>query len=102
MALPNRSEGDVYTHARSCEEKFKTLCRLEKESGESWADDLRARFRIWGVNLGVFASGQASFDNRLKEFPEVAQVIIQLLKALLANLIHCKTPWFFSLLASRM
>jgi Ser/Thr protein kinase RdoA (MazF antagonist) len=66
MASNNDSEHTVYACASSVREEFYNLCLLEAQDGESWAEDQRARFQIWGANLGVFASGHASSDYRLR------------------------------------
>ncbi|KAF4539972.1 Tetratricopeptide-like helical protein [Lasiodiplodia theobromae] len=45
-------------------------------------DDQLARFNIWASNIGVFASGHASLDYRLRDSPEAKTLMIQLLEGL--------------------
>ncbi|GAM42187.1 serine/threonine protein phosphatase [Talaromyces pinophilus] len=47
----------------------------------SRVEDQFARFSLWTANIGVFASGRASLDHRLREAQEVHEVITGLLEA---------------------
>ncbi|KAL1638136.1 hypothetical protein SLS58_008973 [Diplodia intermedia] len=53
---------------------------LKSESTD--VDDQLARFNIWTCNIGVFASGHASLDYRLRDSPEAKTLMIQLLEGL--------------------
>ena len=88
MASNNDSEHTVYACANSVREEFYNLYQLEVQDGESWAEDQKARFQMWGANLGVFASGHASSDYRLRDNHVIVEVITQLLKALEANIVY--------------
>ncbi|KAJ5770965.1 uncharacterized protein N7511_003016 [Penicillium nucicola] len=48
----------------------------------SLVEDQLARFSLWTANIGVFATGRASLDHRLRAAPEVHEVIIDLLEVL--------------------
>ena len=48
----------------------------------SLVEDQLARFSLWTANIGVFASGRASLDHRLREALEVHEVIADLLEVL--------------------
>lgn len=55
-----------------------------------WAEDQMARFNLWVTNLGIFALGHASVEYRLRDYPEIYNLVLQLLEALHANLLYCK------------
>jgi hypothetical protein len=51
-----------------------------------WSEDQLARFNIWTANLGVFENGHASVDYRLRDHPDVLNLVIQQLDVLKINL----------------
>jgi hypothetical protein len=60
---------------------------LKLNEEDSWAlSNQLARFKIWAGNLGVFAGGQSSADYRLRDDPNIKDVIVKLLKRLVDNL----------------
>ena len=61
-------------------------------SGEElWVEDQMTRFNVRTANLGVFASGHASAEHRLRDHSEIYNLILQFLDALHANLYYSKT-----------
>ena len=68
---------EIRDKAEECLKSFKLLLQIEAEVGEGdkaeeqkddalRTEDHLARFRMWAGNMGVFASGHASLDYRLK------------------------------------
>ncbi|KAF8866264.1 hypothetical protein BDZ45DRAFT_336280 [Acephala macrosclerotiorum] len=55
----------------------------------SLVEDQIARFSIWTASIGVFAPGRASMDHRLREVPEVQDVVRGLLDALDDSIQNC-------------
>jgi|HubBroStandDraft_4_1064222.scaffolds.fasta_scaffold1684620_1 hypothetical protein len=51
-----------------------------------WSEDQLARFRIWIANLGVFENGHASINYRLRDHPDVLNLVTQQLAVLKVNL----------------
>ncbi len=45
-------------------------------------DDQSGRFSIWAGNIGVFATANASIDYRVRDTPQVKNLIIQQLDSL--------------------
>lgn len=69
----------------------------------SLVEDQLARFSIWIANIKVFASGRASLDHRLREAPDVQDIVIGLFEALAFRIQSCKCQWFlFSTLYEKM
>jgi hypothetical protein len=73
----NMASTEIREKAEECLTSFKLLLQIEAEVGEGdkaeeqkndalRTEDHLARFRIWAGNIGVFASGHASLDYRLK------------------------------------
>lgn len=77
----------VRSSAESCLAHFNDLHKLQSQN--SWVDDQKASFNLWASDLGVFAASRASADRRLRDYPVIRQVIIQILESLGANLAHC-------------
>jgi hypothetical protein len=51
-----------------------------------WAQDQLTRFNIWVNNIGVFARGHASLDYRLRDAPDILDLMMQQVGVLSANL----------------
>lgn len=69
----------VASYVRSCLLSLE-LC-LEKAAKIhprelSMVEDQFARFCVWKDSMGVFSSGRGSLDHRLREAPEVREIII--------------------------
>ena len=62
------------------------LFNLFSENQPQWSEDQLARFKIWIANLGVFENGHASIDYRLRDHPDVLNLITQQLDVLKINL----------------
>lgn len=78
----------IATCSQACVKDFKHLVALDEDI---WAEDQMARFKIWATNLGVFASGHASIEHRLRDNSEIYNLILQLLLTLRANLRYCRS-----------
>lgn len=75
----------VLSKAKAVREFFRVLLDIDPDSLKPEATELEdqlARFRIWANNIGVFASGHASVDYRLRDSPEAKSLMIQLLEGL--------------------
>lgn len=55
----------------------------------SLVDDQLARFSTWATSIGVFASGRASMDHRLRYTPDVSKVVTGLLDGLNYRIRSC-------------
>ena len=51
-----------------------------------WTEDQLARFNIWSTSLGVFENGHASIDYRLRDHPDVLNLVVSQLDVLRVNL----------------
>lgn len=62
------------------------------ESPTAWTQlrDQFGRFKIWSLNLGVFAGLHGSLDYRLRDLPEAREVIIDNLDVISNRLKDCK------------
>jgi hypothetical protein len=76
---------DIYTTALECKKLFAKVMD-EKTAYAEQAFDHQRRFMSWASYLGVFASMSASLDNRLRDAPEVKEMVILLLNVLKRNL----------------
>jgi len=56
----------------------------------SLVEDQLARFSVWSAGIGVFAPGRASMDHRLREAPEIQEVVRGLLDGLNDDIQNCK------------
>ncbi|KAL2670054.1 hypothetical protein Neosp_014935 [[Neocosmospora] mangrovei] len=96
MDLPNIpiSGGDdelIYHSAMSCSILFeKLLTQSTQDNGEHYATvrDYHLRFEHWVGFVGALADEQASLDNRLNHYPDVRDLVLQMLQMLYSNLHH--------------
>ena len=56
----------------------------------SLVEDQLARFSIWAANIKALGKARDSLDHRLRESPDVQDIITGLLEALGAHLHHCE------------
>jgi hypothetical protein len=56
----------------------------------SLIEDELARFSLWTSYLKVFVAGRASLDHRLREAPDVLQLVLGLLEALEHRIQDCQ------------
>jgi len=56
----------------------------------SLIEDQRSRFLVWAGNIGALSSTRASLDHRLREAPEVLEIILALLASLEKGLGECR------------
>ncbi|KAK0126642.1 hypothetical protein ONS95_008226 [Cadophora gregata] len=55
----------------------------------SLSEDQLARFSLWANNIGVFTPGGGSMDHRLREAPEIIEIVIGLLDDLNDSIKNC-------------
>lgn len=58
--------------------------------GVSLVEDQFARFSLWTSSTGVFAPNRASMDHRLREAPDIQEVVAGLLEALDDHIQNCR------------
>lgn len=51
-----------------------------------------SRFRLWSASIGVLAKDRASLDYRLRETPDIAEQIGQMLDVVVIRLTHSRCP----------
>lgn len=85
MSFPSLlARGSVLGTTRQCVALFRrglSSQSLERQSSVDLENQL-GRFKIWAGNVGVFAAGNASIDFRLRNDPDIKEVMIQMLTRL--------------------
>ena len=79
--------------ARTCADQLARLSEEEQDEQSSpkpidgfWALRQCAEFNIWCAKVGVFEEGSRSLDFRLKDVPEVCELLMYLLQSLECDL----------------
>ncbi|RMJ10266.1 hypothetical protein CDV36_010103 [Fusarium kuroshium] len=83
----------IYHSAVNCDALFKQLLTQSAQSnGQNYATlrDHHLRFERWVEFVGALADEQASLDDRLKPYPEVQDLVLQMLQMLDSNLCHVR------------
>lgn len=89
------SEDSLYGLACECEELFNQVqeaipkTRLEVMVIELFAE-FQQRFSIWAAHLGVFARKSQCLDTRLRNLPDLQDLVARLLDILRRNLQQCE------------
>lgn len=92
------SEPTIQAKAKDVVDSFRLLLEIKPaissppKASATDVDDQLARFNIWASNIGVFASGHASLDYRLRDSPEAKSLMIQLLEGLQRFLMRGASP----------
>lgn len=82
--------------AQRCESLFQKLQSTLAGNGDFGerfypiVRDQYQRFDLWAGFIGVFAEYNASLDSRLRFYPEVRDLVLQMLNLLASNLGHGK------------
>lgn len=86
------SKATISEKARICLLSFETclvqVIHLDDQS-QSLIENEFARFSVWTSNIGVFATGRASMDHRLREAPDVQKLVLGLLDVLRRRIDKC-------------
>ena len=98
MANEPSSLGTIHDHADACVELFNRYLRDTLSVSKDLAEEQRARFSIWASNVGVFANVRASLDYRLRDDPDIQNMIVELLVVIRRNIERgmCCSPDSFS------
>ncbi|RTE80926.1 hypothetical protein BHE90_004564 [Fusarium euwallaceae] len=87
----NGDDEQIYRSAVNCGVLFEQLLKQSSQnSGQHFAAlrDHHLRFEHWTEYVGALAEEQASLDDRLKPYPEVRDLVLQMLQMLESNLHH--------------
>lgn len=75
--------------AENCERYLRELLRDEETAGDivkakegHWASRQYAGFNLWCAKVGVHGNGLQSIDLRLKDVPEICNLLMRLLQSL--------------------
>lgn len=77
---------DIRELSTRCKELLRQLSTDYGPGGLVEVRDMMARFNIWAANMGVFREGRQSAASRLKNAPQIAELVHQLLVALRRDL----------------
>jgi hypothetical protein len=95
MAALAEDEDDIYNLAAECEELFQQE-HLEQESCRvetlQLFDEYQQRFTAWTAYLGVFAKRSVCLDRKLRQHPDLQDLVMRLLDILKTNLIQSQYP----------
>ena len=88
------AQGSVRGITRQCAVLFGRGLSSQSLDGQSSIDleNQLGRFKIWAGNIGVFAAGNASIDFRLRNDPDIKEVMIQMLTWLRKCIEHLINP----------
>jgi hypothetical protein len=84
--------------ARECSKAISSLLRHEHIRGETAnrLEEQLARFKLWASNIGVFAARRWSLDYRLRDSPDIIELVVELLRAVIVRTsygtIGCMAP----------
>ncbi|RMJ18403.1 hypothetical protein CDV36_001941 [Fusarium kuroshium] len=85
--------------ARSCEEHLRTLLRNEEERNDAyeskeghWASHHFSEFNLWCAKVGVHGEGLRSLEVRLKDVPEICNLLRAHLQSLKKDLEDLQKP----------
>lgn len=87
------NDNQIYERARDCESLFRRLLTDETVDNKPVEAknyhiirEYHQRFQLWTALVGVFAQPEASLDARLRDHPQVHNLVLRLLQLLQSNL----------------
>lgn len=88
------NEDLLYNLAYECESQFEELLQAFQETNPDGSivelcSEYQQRFAIWTAYLGVFARKSQCLDARLRNFPDLQDLVARLLDILRRSLQHC-------------
>ena len=86
--------------SRQCFTSFEQLLQLlasEHPRGTSLVEDQQARLSLWASSMDVFAAQRASLDHRLRDVPDIQEIVIGLLETLQDVILACMPRSKFTL-----
>ena len=89
FSLARMGERTIVAWAGACAQLFGRYISDENHftnNHSAWVEDQMIRFNTWCASLGVFASGHASIEHRLRDHSEIYSLVVRFLEALEANL----------------
>ena len=95
MAALAEDEDDIYNLAGECQELFQQeRLELEFRGVETLQlfDEYQQRFTAWTAYLGVFAKRSVCLDRKLRQHPDLRDLVVRLLDILKTNLIQSQYP----------
>ncbi|KAH7176809.1 hypothetical protein EDB81DRAFT_50270 [Dactylonectria macrodidyma] len=85
--------------AQDCETRLRTIAQEEeaqqgatKPKDGTWASHQAIEFSLWCTKVGVHSEGRRSVDIRLKDVPEICDILRNLLQALRCDLEELQRP----------
>lgn len=78
----------IYDSARLCSRLIEqSFAKVENNSEKSLIiEELKGHFYLWAKYVGAFAAQRASLDSRLAPFPDIKDMIIELLDMVERNI----------------
>lgn len=94
MALNYNEEDLLYNLSYECESHFDKLLEISQNIKPEVATielcaEFQQRFAIWTAYLGVFARKSQCLDTRLRNIPDLQDLVARLLDILRHSLLHC-------------
>ncbi|KAK3941016.1 hypothetical protein QBC46DRAFT_312487 [Diplogelasinospora grovesii] len=89
MMESEKGEEEINVCFTECQYLFRNCLQLPAFHDDSWLDDRAADFNVWASAIKADTTGRPSLDYRLRNWPEVGAVIVDLLTSLRETLKKC-------------
>ena len=97
--------GKLCRRTEACQSLFSRCLDSPIFSGLEWFENRQGEFNLWAASLKVVSRGRSSLDYRLRNNPEIEELICDLLDGLsetLESLLHTGMPEFLTQLVDHM
>ena len=82
----------LYEKTRKVKQRFDE-CLTNKQLGKhQWLESGRAEFNLWSLSLNASHSGRSSLDYKIRQRPDLQEIIADLLDGLDESLEECLDP----------
>jgi hypothetical protein len=86
------TSSEIQERTNKCIERFNECLAHLELSKHQWLDTARAEFNLWSFGLNASHSGRSSLDYKVRQWPDLRDIITDLLDGLDESLEECLDP----------
>jgi hypothetical protein len=91
------ASSDIRERTKKCEMQFNKCLDHEQLGKNQWLVTGFAEFNLWSFGLNASHSGRSSLDYKVRQRPDLQEIIVDLLDGLDESLEECLNPGRFGL-----
>lgn len=82
MDVEEKEQDDIRNRTIACEILFDRCLSRSLRAGRDWVEDRQGEFNLWAATLRANSVGRASLDYRVRDNPDIRELVCDLLAGL--------------------